>query len=316
MFVDGVRIRLDVQSFLSPRLKQSRMVGNNIMACCPYHDDDKPSFGVNVDSGVFHCLGCGVKGSFAKLVARLDGSSESDAREWLVSRYGEFSTATDDKLELSFSDEHPQIATHIAEKTLDEYRYRHAYLANRGVSEKLQRLFGVGYSHRHSAITIPWRDAVGRLVTVKFRSVENKAYWYWPAMLPRTKAATWFALDKVLRWKLPVVAITEAEIDCMSVWQYAQIGAIAIGGNQVTSEQISTLIRMLPPDTEIVIATDNDFGGRYAKGVLVEALSGRFSVSEVMWPPNVKDANDARDVLDQIVATRTAAVLPIPLITL
>ena len=31
-------------------------------ACCPFHDDARPSLRVNVDTGAFRCMACGAKG--------------------------------------------------------------------------------------------------------------------------------------------------------------------------------------------------------------------------------------------------------------
>lgn len=39
----------------------------------PNHDDTSPSFGVNSESNLFHCFGCGVKGDIIKLVQSVEG---------------------------------------------------------------------------------------------------------------------------------------------------------------------------------------------------------------------------------------------------
>ena len=39
----------------------------------PNHEDNSPSFGVNSDSNLFHCFGCGVKGDIIKLVQLVEG---------------------------------------------------------------------------------------------------------------------------------------------------------------------------------------------------------------------------------------------------
>ena len=39
----------------------------------PNHEDNSPSFGVNSDSNLFHCFGCGAKGDIIKLVQLVEG---------------------------------------------------------------------------------------------------------------------------------------------------------------------------------------------------------------------------------------------------
>jgi len=41
-----------------------KLTGNGLwrLAVCPFHNDTKPSLGVNVESGAFKCHACGAKG--------------------------------------------------------------------------------------------------------------------------------------------------------------------------------------------------------------------------------------------------------------
>ena len=52
-------------------LQRFKRTGNSsqYIALCPYHEDTKESFSVNVDKGVWNCKACGVSGNayhFAK----------------------------------------------------------------------------------------------------------------------------------------------------------------------------------------------------------------------------------------------------------
>lgn len=42
-------------------------------ALCPFHEETKPSFKVNLAKGGFHCFGCGAKGNVLDFVAKLEG---------------------------------------------------------------------------------------------------------------------------------------------------------------------------------------------------------------------------------------------------
>ena len=44
------------------RLTKFYIKGNQIMARCPFHEDNNPSLSINLERGMFHCFGCGVRG--------------------------------------------------------------------------------------------------------------------------------------------------------------------------------------------------------------------------------------------------------------
>lgn len=59
-------------------------------ACCPFHDDGRPSFCVNTQSGWYRCAStsCGATGSnIVSFVGRLLGLSFADARKHLEASY-------------------------------------------------------------------------------------------------------------------------------------------------------------------------------------------------------------------------------------
>ncbi len=65
--------------------------GNNGWAsgCCPFHDDQNPSFAMNLESGGYKCLSsnCGVSGgSLVGFVCALHGLSARDAYRFLEAR--------------------------------------------------------------------------------------------------------------------------------------------------------------------------------------------------------------------------------------
>jgi DNA primase len=50
---------------------------------CPFHPEDKASFIVSPDKGLFHCMGCGAAGNAIQFVERFDGISFRHAFELL-----------------------------------------------------------------------------------------------------------------------------------------------------------------------------------------------------------------------------------------
>lgn len=50
-----------------------RGTGDERSELCPFHDESKASFKVNLKKGGFHCFGCGAKGNVLDFVAKLEG---------------------------------------------------------------------------------------------------------------------------------------------------------------------------------------------------------------------------------------------------
>jgi DNA primase len=311
MIVDGVRIEFDVEAYLTKRLGKVDPRRNDVWACCPFHNERTPSFHVDVDSGVFNCFGCGEGGSIAALVKHIERMPTIvDAEQWLIVHYGVLNTVVDEPLELAFETPGPVEAYSIEDWLLEPYMFRHPYLEGRGISDKTQRVFGIGYNREGRSITFPYRDHAGHLVSIKHRALDKKTFWYEPPMPKRIKAGVMFGLNIFLRQAargLRKLALTEAEIDAMSVYQAEEFGVAAIGGNQFTDELASLLIRVLPSDTELLVFTDNDAGGAVARNGVKEKLGGRFQLSAVSWSlyPEAKDANDVDTAcIKQLISSR------------
>ena len=60
-----------------------KSVGNNnqVKVLCPFHDDHKPSLGVNLDKGVYNCFACGAGGNALDFVAHMEGLDPDNTTE-------------------------------------------------------------------------------------------------------------------------------------------------------------------------------------------------------------------------------------------
>lgn len=66
-----------------PEFKRDRMV-----SLCPFHDDRKPSFSVDLKTGKFVCFACGKAGNYVSFRAELDGTSNADAYKKILREHG------------------------------------------------------------------------------------------------------------------------------------------------------------------------------------------------------------------------------------
>ena len=59
--------------------------GKDLVGLCPFHDDKNPSLSINPEMNVFHCFGCGAKGSVIDWVMKTEGVALRKAVELLRS---------------------------------------------------------------------------------------------------------------------------------------------------------------------------------------------------------------------------------------
>ncbi len=58
-----------------------RKGGQELTGLCPFHDDTRPSFSLNVEQGVYNCFSCGAKGRIWDIVAAYTNLTSDEARQ-------------------------------------------------------------------------------------------------------------------------------------------------------------------------------------------------------------------------------------------
>ena len=62
--------------------------GIRAKACCPFHNEQTPSFIADLTKGTYHCFGCGITGNAIDLIMAKEGLARNEAVEWLIKRHG------------------------------------------------------------------------------------------------------------------------------------------------------------------------------------------------------------------------------------
>lgn len=176
----------------------------------------------------------------------------------------------------------------LDESKLDPYRFRHMYLEQRGISEPVQRLMGVGYDRQRKAITMPWRLPNGELANIKYRRVNTKIFWYEKGGWPVRELV--YGIDIIYSRRVSYAVICEAEIDAMS-FKVCGVPAVALGGSVITRQK-AEVIRQSPLKTAY-IATDSDKQGDKLRKEIRSVLGGFMTLYDVYIPRPYKDANEA-----------------------
>lgn len=278
----------ELSSFEFPK---ARNRGTELTSCSPFRDESSPSFSINLETGQwidFGATGDSLgKGNLVTLLAMLRHETYENIERYLIQKYGIENIDLDTfklEIQLEKKTEKPKVFT---EDEYEKYRFRHPYLMNRGISEKVQKAFEIGYDRENYAVAFPWFDRDGNMVNIKFRSVRSKHFHYADGQPIRNHLYGIHFIQRLSSKSL--CAVVESEIDALYLWTCGH-PAVAIGGSNVTATQIELLRRS--GVSEIVIATDNDSVGQKTKQKIANSLLGYVAVSAIEFPEGRKDVND------------------------
>jgi DNA primase len=153
--VEEVVAAADMVEIVSGRT-QLRRSGAQWTGRCPFHDDQNPSFSVNVVEKLYNCFTCPASGDLIKFVQETEGLDFVGAVEWLADRYG---------VQLEYEETAPGFDARrsrrdrllalleSAAKFYERYLWEseaggsaRAYLAERGLTEETSKRFRLGLS--------------------------------------------------------------------------------------------------------------------------------------------------------------------------
>ncbi|MDA3921813.1 MAG: DNA primase [Salinisphaera sp.] len=149
-FIDQLLERTDIVSLVDARVSLKK-TGREYAACCPFHDENTPSFTVSPSKQFYHCFGCGAHGTAISFLMEYDRLEFRDAVDVLAQALGleipeEAQSADDigpprDPLyqAMTLADRHYQAALRQDQATID-------YLKQRGVSGEMAKRYGLGYA--------------------------------------------------------------------------------------------------------------------------------------------------------------------------
>jgi len=148
----------------------------------------------------------------------------------------------------------------------------HPYLADRGISQKTAREFGVGFypgpGLMRGRLVIPIHNAQGELIAYCGRSLDQSP--------PRYRVPPGFAKSEVLfnmhraaATEESAVVVVEGFFDCMKVHQAGIPSVVALMGAVLYEPQRGALAGRF---RQVILMLDGDATGRTASAVIAEKL--------------------------------------------
>lgn len=283
--------------------------GDDIMVQCPYHkngQERKPSAGIRKSDGMFHCFACGETHTLPEMISNCFGHSDyAFGYKWLSRNFSgvEVQNREDIQIDLERNDvsnksgilgnrvDNKSIC--ISDEELDEYRYVHPYMYQRGLIDSIIEFFDIGYDKRTDSITFPVRDLLGRCKFIAKRSVKFKYF-----DLPKSIEKPLYGLYELSRARikigsyLPEIYVCEGLFDCLRLWCNGKY-AVAGFGCLFSEYQVQLLNDL--PTRHLILALDNDDAGRKATKRLKKIIRNKL-ITEVELPVGRKDIGECTDI--------------------
>ncbi len=155
--IDQIQQRLDIVEVVSDFVSLKRK-GQNLWACCPFHDEKTPSFSVAPNKGIYKCFGCGKAGDAIQFVQEVEGVNFVGALRYLAAKYNieieEDRQETPEQAEAQNQRESLLIALKNAAAYFENLLWEneegksigYSYFKERGFPDQVIRKFGLGFS--------------------------------------------------------------------------------------------------------------------------------------------------------------------------
>ena len=151
-FIEELKQKTDIVSVIS-RYMELNKKGRQWWGLCPFHGEKTPSFAVSEEDQFYHCFGCKESGNAITFVMKQENCSFVDAIKILAEWAGLKVPEVDSKHDEEESKLKKQCLAALRDCAMYYYECllspqgeaARKYLADRGVNDKLAKLFGLGY---------------------------------------------------------------------------------------------------------------------------------------------------------------------------
>lgn len=234
--------------------------GSNIMLCCPFHAERKPSFGIMTEYPYgYQCFGCECTGNLAGLAAHvLQLPGELQGIQYLVREFlnaaPEARPALDIEAIIDGTDASKRRSLPDSEASKYREQGHPVYMIKRGFTPRTLDKYEIGYDADRRAVTIPVRTSKGLLRFVKRRMIDRKMFLNDKDIFKKDIV---YGLCYIKQAQTPIAEIylNESETDTMSCYQGGYPAGATLG-KILHGEQVREL--MLAGIKTVNLFFDND----------------------------------------------------------
>jgi DNA primase len=151
-----IKNRIDIEEVVSDFVSLKKK-GQNLWACCPFHNEKTPSFTVSPNKGFYKCFGCGKGGDAIDFVMEVEKLNYLEALKYLAKKYGievKEEELSEDELRIQSERESLYIVLNYTKDyfveclsdTSEGKSIGQSYFKERDISEEIIRKFELGYT--------------------------------------------------------------------------------------------------------------------------------------------------------------------------
>ena len=260
-----------------------KQTNENLMHCCPNHQERRPSWGISTSEPHFHgCFVCGFKGTIVDLLIRVGGWSQAKALK-TVGRH-----VRDEEYELPHFrfgkkglDLKPinREEMFVFEEINRTMKARKYIALHRKISRRVIREAKLHWDKRLNRVIFPWYYQ-NKLVGITGRSIlKDDPVKTLPYHNTQKGSVLYLPMGKIDPDK-PLVLV-EGEIDALKVASAKHDNVAAFGFGLVTDEQISLILNS--GVEEVITFMDNDYEGANFEKRINRKLSGKVRLHKVQY---------------------------------
>lgn len=336
--IEEVKTKNDIIDVLSSYVQFEKKSAQNMFACCPFHDEKTPSFSASSVKQMFYCFGCHKGGDVISFIMAIEHMSYPEAIRFLADRVGvEIPEETEEDARYIEIKEKRKRLYNLNKEAARFFYYQlnakqgniaKAYLRQRGISLKTEKIFGLGYApegwqdllnhlqskqyseediadsglfkkNKHdrwydlfrNRLVFPIIDVWGNIVAFGARVLDdsNPKYLNSPETEVYTKGKHLYNLNVAKKTKSERLIIVEGYMDCIALHQAGFDQSVASLGTALTGDQAKLLRKYRE---EIVLAYDMDRAGRMATLRNIDVLEQHNVKAFVLQLTDAKDPDD------------------------
>lgn len=267
---------------------------DNVLCTCPFHKDGfekNPSMNIyqgdaeKLEYGTTHCFTCGYKASLPRFIGDVFGEDRAFGEEWLLDRFG--GDFIEEALYLPpLEPSKPANSnTPLNPAILEQYKYKHPYMYQRGLTDPIIEYFQIGYDKEQDAITFPVWDEHGNLVAITKRSVKTKNFY-----IPENLDKPVYLLNVVKAAGITTVVVAESQLNTLNSWKfgYPAIGLFGTG----SEKQLEILKRS--GIRHYILMFDGDEAGRKGATRFKNFFADSVLITDVhmYWGKDISDLSE------------------------
>ena len=150
--VETVKNRVSIVDIVNLYVELKKK-GQSYMACCPFHNENTPSFSVSPRNNIFKCFGCGVSGDAIKFVEKIENVDFIEAVKIIAKHYDitiveEENSLNEEQLKIKNAKEIIKSAQKFFSENLQRNSEALNYLKNRKINNDTILKFSLGYAEQ------------------------------------------------------------------------------------------------------------------------------------------------------------------------